>query len=81
MEDSKVFVALEDLLEMESGAIRGEEQLCDLPGWDSITMVGFLAMAFETFGAAVAPNRLMECRTMTDLARLVADGRQGGAAE
>ncbi len=74
MDGSKVLTALEDLLELDSGSIGGEEQLVDLPGWDSITVVGFIAMAYETFGVTVPPNRLMESQTTADLARLVADG-------
>ncbi len=75
MEGSKVLAALEDLLELDAGSIGGTEQLVDLPGWDSITVVGFIAMAYETFGVTVPPNRLMQSQTTADLAKLVVDGR------
>lgn len=76
MDDSKVFTALEELLELDAGTITGGERLVDLPGWDSMAVVGFIAMVDETFGVIVPASRLPECKTTNDLATLVGESQQ-----
>jgi len=73
MDHSKCFAALEGLLELDPGTVKGEERLTDLPGWDSLAVVGFIAMVDETFGVVVPASRLMQCKTTADLAQLVND--------
>jgi acyl carrier protein len=73
MDRSRLFTALDGLLELEPGTARGEAVLADLPGWDSMAVVGVIAMIDETFTVIVPANRLMQCKTADDLAALVAD--------
>lgn len=61
---------LENMLELDPEAITGTEELADL-GWDSMTLVMFIAMADEKFKAAVAPSKLAEAKTVAHLLALV----------
>jgi acyl carrier protein len=75
LDRSKFYNALEDLLELDPGTVKGDESLVDLAGWDSMAMVGFIAMVDETYGIIVSANRLIQCKTAADLAKLVEDSQ------
>ena len=77
MDRSKFFTAVEGLLELDPGTLTGEELLTDLPGWDSMAVVGFIAMVDETFGVIVPASQLMQCKTTADLAKTVEDCTSG----
>ena len=72
MDRSELYAALEGLLECDPGTIQGGESLDDLPGWDSMAVVGFIAMVDEKFGVIVPADRLVQCKTTADLADLTA---------
>ncbi|MDQ3813971.1 MAG: acyl carrier protein [Armatimonadota bacterium] len=45
--------------------------MADLEGWDSLTVIGFMALVDEQFGLTVPANRIAEATTVDDLIRLV----------
>lgn len=61
---------LESMLEMESGTIKGDEPLNDLPGWDSMAIISFIALADSKLGVLVSPAALASSRTVGDLINL-----------
>jgi acyl carrier protein len=71
MECSQLYRALEELLELTPGTVTGAELVADLPGWDSMAIVGFIAMVDEMFGVIVPASRLLQCKTTAELAELV----------
>lgn len=81
MDRAKFFTALEALLELDPAALTGDELLTDLAGWDSMAVVGFIAMVDETFGLIVPANQLMQCRTTGDLAKTVELCQSGGSGK
>jgi acyl carrier protein len=81
MECSRLYTALEGLLELAPGTITGTELIADLPGWDSMAVVGFIAMVDETFGVIVPASRLLQCKTTAELAELVGSCSPGTSAE
>jgi acyl carrier protein len=62
---------LEEVLDLTPGTLKAGEPLARLESWDSIGVLGFLAMADETYRAVIPPKRIPECKTVDDLAALV----------
>lgn len=68
---SEFLDALDGLLEQPAGTSQPETYLTHLPGWDSMSAMGFMAMADKRFGVSVRAAGLVEARTVADLAALV----------
>jgi acyl carrier protein len=69
----RVFLSkLEEILELTPGTLVGHEQLSELEGWDSVTVVEFLAFVDEEFALAISPKVVAACRSVQDLAGLLA---------
>jgi acyl carrier protein len=63
---------LESLLEMAPGTIHPDMRLVeDLEGWDSISVISFIAMIDQDYGTTVPPKAIAECQTVEDLAKLL----------
>ncbi|QPJ64084.1 MAG: acyl carrier protein [Candidatus Nitrohelix vancouverensis] len=62
---------VEELLELDKGALKGNEPLDSLEDWDSLAIIGFLAMTDRHFGVAVEPESVMSCKTLDQLKSLV----------
>ncbi len=65
---------LDELLELEPGTLTGNENLKDYEIWDSMTVLGFIALVDEHFGFTVSTERLAQAKTVDDLVALL-DGR------
>lgn len=63
---------LDELFELSPGTLRGGEMLGEDAKWDSITVLGFLALADEQFSAEVSPKAIAEAKTVNDLVGFVA---------
>ena len=61
------------LLELPPGTTKGTERLDELAGWDSLAVIGFIAMVDGKFGTVLSTTRLQECQTVADLMDLVKD--------
>lgn len=62
---------LAEILEVPQGSLTGEEKLDSLEGWNSMSMVSFIAFADEHFGKTLSPRQFAGCETIGDLGRLV----------
>lgn len=65
--------SLDELLELDSGTLKGNERLTDLSRWDSLAVIGFIALLDENFGVSVPAAKINECKTVADLMALVKD--------
>ena len=63
----------EAILEFDEGTLTGKEELAGLPSWDSLTLMGFIAMVDETFGQRFSGKQIMACKTVDDLMNLLGD--------
>jgi acyl carrier protein len=70
MTRQEFFHGLEEAIGLERDSIRGDESLKDLRGWDSMGMVGFIALADERLETLVVPAMLVRCETVSDLIAL-----------
>jgi acyl carrier protein len=64
---------LDELLELDAGTIRGTEKLADLPKWDSLAIMGFIALLDQRFDLVVPATQIIACVTVADLAALAGD--------
>jgi len=64
---------LDNILELPSGTIKGDEGLENLPAWDSLAVLSFIAMADEKLKVQFSARDIAACTTVADLARLAGD--------
>jgi acyl carrier protein len=62
---------IELALELPMGSLEGDEQLEDLPEWDSLAVISFIALVDEKLGLAVDGEKLANAQTVGDLLALV----------
>ena len=67
MEKRDFLFLLDDLLELEPGTVKDSDVLSDLEGWDSLAVIGFMALMDEHFGVHVPAKQLADCQTVSDL--------------
>ena len=73
--DSTSFIAdLEQHLELQPGALTLDSRLDQMAEWDSLAIVGFLAMCDTKYGIRVSPALLKGCKTPADLFEQVKAG-------
>lgn len=73
----EVLLLLDELMETAPGTLRGGESLAELPAWDSLGVVSFIALADEHFGLSLPPKEIAEAKTVDDLVALVGPGLDG----
>lgn len=62
--------SIDEILELAPGTLKGSEKLEDLPLWDSVAMISFLALADSNNQTKLAPRALGSCETVDDLLQL-----------
>ena len=63
-------IELDELVELEPGTLKGPEKLEELDQWNSMAMVGFIALADTHNGTKVGPRQVAACLTVDDLLKL-----------
>ena len=71
MQKKAILLSVDELIELEPGTLTGTEVLSDLPGWNSLTVLGFIALADEKFAIAISAKRLANCKAVNDLIDLL----------
>ncbi len=66
---------LDELLELKPGTLSPEDRLQDLEGWDSLAVMGFIALADEHYSVILSPQQLASCKSVGELIQLVDGGR------
>jgi acyl carrier protein len=61
---------IEEVIDVGPNSLTGNEALSDLP-WDSLAMVGFIAMVDEHLQAPLSTKKLAASKTVADLIALV----------
>ena len=62
---------LDEIMDEPPGTLKGGESLKDLPKWDSMTVVQFIAFADEEFNCPISATKLLACKSVDDLAGLL----------
>jgi acyl carrier protein len=59
--------SMDELLELSSGTLQGPEKLEELEQWNSMAMIGFIALADTNNGAKLSARQITSCTTIADL--------------
>ena len=70
MTKAAFYAALEGLLEMKPGSIKGTESLGELAHWDSMAVLAFIALVDSKLHEVASPTALAACLTVADLVNL-----------
>ncbi len=71
MKKSEFLALIDDILEEPAGTVRPDQSLEDLPAWDSLAMVSFIAVVNGQFGLTLQAEKLKSARSVADLLTLV----------
>lgn len=66
---------IEEIIEADPGTLTGDEKLTDLKKWDSLAIVGFIAMVDEKFGITLPGKSIQQCKSIPDLVALIGADR------
>jgi len=62
---------LERLLELNPRTINGDEKLAEIDSWDSLAVLGFIALVDQKFNIVIAPEKINQAVTIDDLLLLL----------
>lgn len=62
-----------EILEIDRGTLKGDEDLDSLDNWDSLAVISFIAMADEELGMIVDAEKLADAKSVKDLLSLVSE--------
>lgn len=62
---------LDEIIEAPPGTLQGEETLSTIEGWDSLAVVGFIAVVDQHFRVTLSASKLSACKTVPDLIALL----------
>jgi len=64
---------IEEIIEVDKNSLNGTEVLKDLEDWDSLALMGFIAMVDTNMDVTLEAEKINACVTVNDLVVLVAD--------
>ena len=64
---------IEEIIEADENTLDGSEVLEGLDGWDSLAVMGFIAMVDDNFQITIEVDKIAECETVNDLVDLLGD--------
>lgn len=64
---------IEEIVEVDPNTLTGDELLADLEGWDSLSVVAFIAAVDKHLNAAPLPASVIAARSVNDLVMTVQD--------
>jgi acyl carrier protein len=74
----KEFLAhFDELIQENVGSTQGIEKLGELEAWDSLAVMGFIALVDEQFGITVSAQKVADAQTVDDLVGLLGDKIEG----
>lgn len=71
MDNEKIILLLEDVLQVNPGTITIDTNLKNLEEWDSLAAVLFMTFAEEQFQKMIDPIQLKNCVKVSDLISLL----------
>lgn len=61
---------MDNLLELPDRTLSGPEKLDELENWNSLAMLGYVALADSNNGVTLSPRQIRDCNSINDLGRL-----------
>ena len=72
MDRSAFLRKFEELLEVPANSLVESTELEQLENWDSLNVIGYIALVDETFNREVDPEKIADCKTVGNLVDLAA---------
>ncbi|MDE1145391.1 MAG: acyl carrier protein [Azospirillaceae bacterium] len=73
MNRTEFLAALDEMLELDPGTLKGPEALDSIDSWDSLAVISYIALVDEKFNIVVAGEDLAKAETVDDLLALVSE--------
>ena len=73
MKRSEVIPELENVLGLEVGTINEEANIADVPQWDSMAILSFIAFVEDQFNLVLEGDQIAEVKTFKELFDLIGD--------
>ncbi len=73
MKRSEVIPELENVLGLEVGTIKEEANIVDVPQWDSMAILSFIAFVEDQFDLVLEGDQVAEVKTFKELFDLIGD--------
>ena len=70
MTREKFLLAMDDILGLCPGTVRGDEKLEELQNWDSTALISMVVLAEQSNYAHITPDQVVGCSTDADLLQL-----------
>lgn len=77
MTKKEFIAAIEELLEADLGTLTENTLLADIKQWDSLAVVGFIALVDENLEFTPSPSEIADSTTIGDLLRIAGPGIEG----
>lgn len=71
MTRSEFYATLDDILELPIGTVKGDEKLKELPNWDSLAVVSYIATCHGLFKVVLSGDRVKATTSVQELMSLV----------
>lgn len=65
---------VDEILDLPPGTIKGSEALDEIEAWDSLAVVGFIAVVNQHFGVTLVAKDIQGAKTLPELLALVPPG-------
>jgi len=72
MDKNTFYLRIDELLEAAPGTVTGATELASLEAWDSLALMGFIALVDSHYKVNLPAKEITACQTVDDLAALVA---------
>ena len=70
MTREELLQAIDELIELDPGTLAGTERLDELESWDSLAVIGYIALIDEKLGKVLDGDRLSQAQTVDDIVAL-----------
>ena len=70
MTRKEFLLRMDEMLGLQAGTLRGDEELGELENWDSTALIGLIVLAETNNSARISPDQVVGCSTVADLLRL-----------
>lgn len=74
MTEKEKLAMIEEMLELDTGALSPEIKLINLEEWDSIAVISFIALLDEEFNKIIKGCEIKEFKTVADILTVMNNG-------
>ena len=73
MDKEEKLMLLEEIMDLESNSLTGDELLSDLDSWDSMSVLGFMTEMRMRYDITITLSQIRELKDVNDILKLIPD--------